>query len=154
MTINNTSGVTPNNGNMPLESNNVVDLNARVSDASSAASVSSTQITAHDIDHFYQNIKSAPLTLQALTDELNNMTLDGKPLSLQQQEELISACLARVENDDGKASNLYSLLNEKFINVISLRGLMNQYMADIFNSKSGNPMIDDALEDDPKAGVW
>ncbi len=153
MAINNTPGVTAINGNMPLENSSMVDLNTRVSDANNTASVPGTQITARDIDSFYQHIQSSPLTLQALTDELSNMTLDGKPLSLQQQQELVSACLARVEIDYGKTSNIYSLLNEKLINLISFRGLMNHYMADIFNSTSGNPTIDSALEDDPSAGI-
>ena len=78
------------------------------------------------------------------------MALDGKWISFQQQQELISACLTRAKNEHGETSSIYSLLNEKFINVTAMRGLMDSYMIDIFSSKSGNPMI--ALEDDASTG--
>lgn len=153
MTINNTRGVTPMNNISPFENSNVVDLNERVSDASNITSMSHTQLSPRDIDNFYQRIQSSSLTLQGLTDELNNMALDGKWISLQQQQELISACLTRAKNEHSETSSIYSLLNEKFINVIAMRGLMNSYMGDIFSSKSGNPMIDEALEDEANKGV-
>lgn len=152
MTINNTRGVTPTNNTSPLENNNVVDLNARVADVSNITSPFGTQLSPRDIDNFYQRIQSSSLTLQRLTDELNNMVLDGKWLSLQQQQELISACLTRAKSEHGKTASIYSLLNEKFTNVIAMRGLMNSYMGDIFSSKSGNPMIDEALEDEANTG--
>ena len=58
MTINNTRGVTPINNMSPLENNNVVDLNARVSDASNITSMSHTQLSPRDIDNFYQRIQA------------------------------------------------------------------------------------------------
>lgn len=154
MMINNTIGVTPMNDMLPLEgNNNVVDLNARVS-TGHAQSVPSTKLTAHDIDNFYRRIQSSSLSLEVLTEEINNITLEGKPLSIQQQNELLGACLARAKNDQGEKSEIYSLLNKKLINVISFGCLMNSYMTDIISSKSGNPMIDDELEDDSSLGVW